>query len=441
MKLKIRKKLDPVLRQPNEDAAVFDFKLQKLIDDMVETMREKNGIGLAAPQVGVSKKLLICEFEGDKESNIPSFPLTVLCNPKIESTSKTEKNMVEGCLSFPGLELLVKRPTEIKVSGKDRYGKDIEIEASGLYARVLQHEIDHLNSTLFIDHLQKIDIIFIGTGTLGLKSLELLAKDQQYNIKAVITSEFTASGRKKELAKNPILELAKKINLPTIKTKNINDEKIIAKIRDLKPDLGIMADFGQIISREILDFPKHGIINIHPSILPKHRGSSPIQQTILDGDKHAGVTLMLTIPKMDAGGIISQISVELTGSETNSILKEYLGELASSLLLNSIPYYLAGDLKPLPQDESKASYTKIFKKEDGFVDLNTPAVTVERKIRAYDIWPKVYTIVKNKRIQLLASHISENGELVIDRVKPEGKKEMTYEEYLRGYKTRLTFGA
>jgi len=439
MKLEIRKKLDPVLRQPTKKVDDFGFEFQKTVDDMIETMRKSNGIGLAAPQVGIPESFFICEFEGDKEGQLAGFPLTVLCNPEIKGQSKNQKNMVEGCLSFPGMELLIKRPEKITIAGQDRYGKDIEFEASSLYARVMQHELDHLNSTLFIDHLQKISIIFVGTGTLGLKSLELLAKDQQYDVKAVITANVEASGRKKHLIKNPVLELATTLKLPVIKTDNINDKEIIGRINKLNPELGIMADFGQIVGTEVLDIPQYGIINIHPSILPRHRGSTPIPQTILDGDKITGVTLLLTSSKMDAGGIISQISVELTGSETSSILKEYLGEIASSLLLNSIPYYLAGDLDPLPQNETKATYTKMLKKEDGLVDYKTPAHIVERKIRAFDQWPKVYTVVDNKRIQLSAAHFSENGDLVIDRVKPEGKKEMSYQEYLRGYKKEIRF--
>lgn len=442
MILKVRKVNDPILRQPAERVDDFDFELEALINDMIETMRKGNGIGLAAPQVGVSKKIFVCEFEGDKEANLPTFPLTVLVNPEIVELGKEEINMVEGCLSFPGLEMLIKRPKKIKIKGQDRYGKKIEIEVDGLYSRVLQHENDHLNSTLMIDHMQEMKVIFIGTGTLGLKTLEFLIEDPQYKIISVITgAEKRVVGRKSTKIKNVILELAKKNNLPTIVTGNINDEKVISKIIGDKPDLGIMADFGQIIGGKILDIPKHGIINIHPSLLPKYRGPSPIQETILQGDKFAGVSLIKTDKKMDAGGIISQISVELSGSETSTILKKYLSDIAATLLLNSIPYYLAGDLKPEDQDETKASYTKLFKKEDGFVNDSTPAIEVERKIRAFDAWPKVYTFRKKKRVQILSAHFEEDGSFTIDRVKPEGANDMNYPDYIRGYKDELTFDA
>lgn len=442
MNLKIHKTNDPILRTPVEKVVNFDFELETLIDNMIETMRKKNGIGLAAPQVGVSKSVFICEFEGDKESKLKSFPLTIICNPEITFFSKKKRKMVEGCLSFPEMELLIKRSESLTIKGQDRYGKDIEIKADELFARVIQHEFDHLHSTLLIDHMEEIKIIFIGTGTLGAKALELLSYDPQYKIELVITGEEKkVVSRNKDGKKNIILDIAKKNKLPVLVTKNIKDAEIIKKIRKTKPEIGVMADFGQIIPREVLDIPKHGVINIHPSILPKHRGPAPITRTILDGDRLAGVSLILTSDKMDAGGIIAQTTVGLSGSETAGILKEYLSKIGASLLLNSIPYYLSGDLKPSPQKEETATYTAITKPEDGLVDVNTPAEVVERKIRAYDQWPKVYVKVSNKRVQILAAHFDEERKLVIDRVKPEGKKEMNYADFLNGYKTELTFDA
>jgi len=443
MVLKIRKTTDPILREPVEKVVDFGFEFQKLIDGMIDTMQKNNGVGLAAPQVGVSKNVFVCGFEPqDEEKNPLNFPLTVICNPEIVNFSSEKCKMVEGCLSFPGIELLIKRPENLVIKGQDRYGKDIEIKADKLYARAIQHEFDHLNSTLLIDRLEEIKVIFIGTGTLGAKTLELLVDDPQYKILAIITSdEKKVISRNKSGKKNIILNIAKKNKLNTIITNNIKKPEVIEKIKALKPELGIMADFGQIIPKEVLNTPKHGVINIHPSLLPRHRGPSPIQETILSGDKVAGVTLILTSERMDAGDILAQTAVELSGSETSSILKDYLSELGATLLLNSIPYYLAGDLKPIPQKEERATYTKIIKPEDGYVARETKAVEVERKVRAFDEWPKVYTKIGDKRIQIIATHFDEGNNFVIDRVKPEGKKEMSYADFINGYRTELTFDA
>lgn len=439
MKREIRQDSDPILRQPTEAIGTFDMETERLIDDMIETMRAANGIGLAAPQIGESKKILVCEFSGDKESGLPQIPLTVLCNPEIVEYSKEKSNMVEGCLSFPGMELLISRPKKIKIKGQDRYGKEIEVEADDLFARVLQHEYDHLNSTLMIDHIQETELVFIGTGTLGLYALNYLATDAQYRIKLVVTTDFRSTSRSHKKKQNPIATLVKELRLPILTVDDINSEDIIAKIRASKAKIAIMADFGQIIGDEIINLFPLGILNIHPSLLPRHRGPSPIQQTILEGDRITGVTLLKTVKKMDAGPIISQVKVELRGTETTTILKDYLAELGGSLLLNSLPYYLAGDLKPYPQDEERATFSRLFKKEDGFVNENTRAIEVERKIRAFSDWPKVYSIFKDKRIQITAAHFEQDGTFTIDRVKPEGKNEMTYADFERGYHTKLTF--
>jgi len=441
MILKIRQTTDPILREETEKVADFDHELQFLIDNMIETMRKNEGIGLAAPQVGISKKVFICEFAAGEDAQLKSFPLTVICNPEIISLSKERVKMVEGCLSFPELgKLVVERPKNVKIKGQDRYGKPLKIETDSLFSRVLQHENDHLNSNLLIDHLCEIKIVFIGTGTLGLKALKLLAGDVQYKIVAVITGEDGKRQSSRQKSTNtPIENLANELDLPLIKTSNINDDALIQKITPLKPDLGIMADFGQIISEKILNIPKYGIINIHPSLLPKYRGPSPIQAAILAGDKISGVSLILTSKKMDAGGIIASEKIELSPAETFTTLKDSLSKIAGMLLLNTIPYYIAGDLKPIPQDEAKATYTKLIKASDALVGSATPKEEVEKKIRAYDQWPKVYSNVNNKRVQILSAYMNENNELVITRVRPEGKKEMSYEDFKHGYKTELTF--
>lgn len=438
MFLDIKKEGDPVLRQPTEKVTDFGFEFQKFVDDMVATMR-KTGMGLAAPQVGVSKKLFVAELTVEKGSEFEGFPLTILANPEIIESSKSQVSMVEGCLSIPGREIIVKRPKRVTVKGQDRYGNEVIIQADKLQARAMQHEIDHLNCTLMVDHIQTTKTMFIGTGPFGVKALERLIADTQYDIVGVVTGDTRATIRGKKVERNEIYEIAKKAKIPILRTENIKDENSIEKIKKWHPQLGVMADFGQIIPESVINIPKYGIINLHPSLLPRHRGPSPIQQTILDGDKSAGITLMLTVKEMDAGPIIAQGVVELSGSETSSILEEYLSDFAATLLLESLPYYLTGEIKPIKQVEENATYTTLFKKDDGFVDTNTPATVVERKIRAFDQWPKVYTLIGGKRIQLLASHFGEGGELVLDRVKPEGKKEMSYVDFKNGYRSPLTF--
>lgn len=443
MKVKIFKGADPILREPTKDVESFNMEFQSLVDNMVETMRENNGIGLAAPQVGQSKKVIICEYETDidaeEEEGYKKFPLTVLCNPKIKKLSKEKCKMVEGCLSFPGMELVIKRPKKITVAGTDRYGKPIEITADGLLGRVLQHELDHLESTLFIDHVKEVSVVFFGTGDFGLHPLDSLHRDLQYKILAVITGNASRLERGKKVDHNSIKSLAKKLDIPVIEVSSLKDKEIEAKIAKLKPDIGVVTDFGFIIPENIYSIPKYGTINVHPSLLPKYRGSTPIQSAILSGEKKIGVTLIKIDEGVDSGPIIAQTKIKLSGSENYSILHDYLSELGGSLLLTALPYYFTGDLKPVVQNSKKATYTKSLKKEDGEVTPETSGAEVDRKIRALYPWPGVYINFDGLRVQILSSHLDKEKNLIVDRVKPAGKNEMSYEDFKNGYRRELTF--
>jgi len=443
MELKIYESNEPILRVPTEKVENFDMELQGLIDNMVDTMRRNAGIGISAPQVGISKKIVVVEYEGDKkeEKDENAFPLTIICNPKIKHLSREKCKMVEGCLSFPGLEIIIERPKEAEIEGYDRYGNNIEIKADKLLARAMQHELDHLNSTLMVDHLEQVSVVFFGSGPFGVKALELLAKDPQYKISAVVTGHGgKAKIRGKESDTNAIKLTAKKLKLPLLIIESLKNDQIIEKIKKLKPDLGIVSDFGFIIPQKVIDIPKNGILNIHPSLLPLFRGSTPIQSAILAGVKKTGVTIMLINEKVDDGAVLSRVTVRLRQTENYQVLHDHLSKLGAALLLNTIPYYLTEELKPVPQNVSKATYTKLIKKEDGEVKPQDKAELVERKIRAYSKWPKVYTMVKEKRVQIVAAHIDREGSFIIDRVRPEGKTEMAYPDFQNGYHTDLTFG-
>ncbi len=449
MKRFIFKDPNPILREATEKVVSFDMELQETIDDMVETMRAGNGIGLAAPQIGVSKKIIVCELEqenGAKEPKNPDslyqpFPLTVICNPEITELSKTKRKMVEGCLSFPGFEIVVSRPKNITIKGQDRYGQPITIEAEKIFSRVLQHEFDHLNSTLFIDHLKEIDLVLFAGGDFSLKTLQYLHQDKQYNIAALVTTPQFSRVRGKEVECNNVKNVAKKMGIKIFETNSLKQSDAIEFIKNAKADIGIVVDFGLIIPEDVINIFKLGIVNIHPSLLPKYRGSAPIQNTILNGDKYAAVTLMLIDKNMDAGPILTQYKIKLKGHETYPILKDYLSELGAEILLDSLPYYITGEIIPKKQRKNNVTYTKLITKSDGEVKLSDDPTLVYRKIRAYDPWPGVYIMLDELRIQIISAHLDKHKRLVIERVKPAGKNEMSYQDFVNGYKKELTFGA
>ena len=226
------------------------------------------------------------------------------------------------------------------------------------------------------------------------------------------------------------------------------------KIEKLKPDLVIVASYGKIIPKEILEIPKYGCLNIHPSLLPRYRGPSPIQTTILNGDKKTGVTIILMDKKIDHGPIIAQQEWEIPNSQptadqpkagkfliskrfTYSELCKKLANLGVKLLVETIPKWINNEIKAKPQNHLKATYTKILKREDGEIDWSKSDREIERKIRAFNPWPGTFTFIKHKnktlRIKVLEADISQDNKLIIKRLQPEGKKPMTFEEFQRGY--------
>ncbi len=267
-------------------------------------------------------------------------------------------------------------------------------------------------------------IVFFGTPEFSVKILEALYENNFAPV-LVITAPDKSRGRKMTLTPSPAKEWAKK--------HGISVEHDFKNVKSANPDLFIVASFGKILAKEILEIPKFGAINVHPSLLPELRGPSPIQTTILNGEKETGVTIMLLNEKMDEGPILAIANLKSQISKlTYKELEEKLAELGGKLLMETIPKWLNGKIKPLPQNHNKATYTQIITKKDGEIDWNESAEIIERKIRAFTPWPGVYAFVSNKRIIITEAELDKKGALKIKRVKPEGKNEMSFEDYLRG---------
>ena len=437
-KLDILKDPNPILREETLEVVSFDGQTQELIDNMIYTMRVSDGIGLAAPQVGERKKIIVAEYETPEKSE-EDFKLSVIINPKVEYTSEEQVFTAEGCLSFPGKELYVKRPKGIRVRAVDRWGKEFVIEDEGLLARVLQHEIDHLNGVLMVDHIKTLSTVFIGNGSLGLPILERLTDDPQFNLSAVFTTIDRPAGRNGEYRSTEIAKLGQELGQKVVKTGDINSEQTIKEIKKLAPDLIVLADFNQIIKKDLINLPKYGVLNIHPSLLPKYRGPSPIVSAMLAGEKQTGVSIIKLNEKVDAGDVLSQIQLPVKAHDTATSLKIRLAEYGAALLAETVPYYIADEIRPLKQIEEQATYTKKFGKSDGKITTEKTDIEIDRMVRALNPWPGVYAEKKGKKIFITKSHLNKEKKLIIDAVKPEGKREMSYKEYLAG-NDELTFG-
>ena len=304
-----------------------------------------------------------------------------------------------------------------------------------------------------------LKIIFMGTPKFGAIILKKLI-NSRYKPILVVTETDKPVGRKKILTPPPAKVVAEKYEIPVLQPEKIRNSE--SEIRNLKPDLIIVAAYGKILPEEILEILKYGCLNVHPSFLPRWRGPSPIQFTILNGDTDSGVTIMKITKKVDAGAILIQKELKLEENETYDILHDKLGEMGGDLLIKIIPEWITGKINPQLQDESEATYTRILKKEDGRIEWKKPAEEIERKIRAFDSWPGTFTFWEKSgiliRIKILKARIlnradsktypigktlvagqnelcvqTGKGFLIIEKLQLEGKKEINSEDLLRGY--------
>ena len=302
----------------------------------------------------------------------------------------------------------------------------------------------------------KPKVIFMGTPEFGVIILEELIKGGYPPVLAV-TAPDKPVGRKQILTPPPVKVIAQKYNIPIFQSEKILNLK--SEIFNLKPDLIIVASFGQILPKEILEAPKYGCLNIHPSLLPKYRGAAPIQFAILNGDRKTGVTIILMDEKIDHGHIVAQKTLAIREQETAATLHNKLAELGACLLLETIPKWVKNMIKPKKQEESQATFTKILFKEDGKINWQKPAGEIERKVRAFNPWPGAYSFADNKIIKILKVGVlkktksgpfgsagktylaaddkiavqSGDDFIIIEKLQFEGKKEMGVEDFLRGH--------
>lgn len=303
-------------------------------------------------------------------------------------------------------------------------------------------------------------IIFIGTAKFAAIILERLASTTNKPF-LVISSPDKPVGRKQVLTSPEVISVAQKYKIPTVQPKKISQFK--EDLEKLSPDLIIVAAYGQIIPENILSLPQLGSFNIHPSLLPLWRGPSPIQSTILQGDKKTGTTIMKMVKELDAGPILSQEEIELTGQESFSQLHDTLANLSYELLVKTLTNLLSKKFSLTPQEETQATYSQKLEKKDGKIDWQKPAEVIERQIRAFASWPGSYTYFNNgkevKKLEIIKAKVypltkedppplpgkvliapqkkvivqTGKGFLLIEELQMEGKKRTTVEEFLRGY--------
>lgn len=302
-------------------------------------------------------------------------------------------------------------------------------------------------------------IVYMGTPDFAVGPLEALLANG-YEVTAVVTQPDKAKGRSGQLMPPPVKQCAMKYQIPVFQPEKIKKPEAVETLKEFEADIFVVAAFGQILSKEILNMPKYGCINIHASLLPKYRGAAPIQWAIIDGEKETGVTIQQMDIGVDTGDILSVKIVPITGEDTGESLFDKLQIAGSELLIETLPKIEAGEIVPTKQDEALATHAKMLTKELGNIDFTKTADEIEHLIRGLNSWPSAYTYYGNKTMKIWKACVTDEqsehedaecgrivavsrdsidiackkGCLRVLQVQMEGKKRMTVRDFMLGHK-------
>ncbi len=276
-----------------------------------------------------------------------------------------------------------------------------------------------------------------------------------HEVAAVYTQPPRAAGRSKEPVSTPVEAAARQLGLVVRTPVGLRDAEAQRDLSGFGADVFLVAGYGRLLPAAVLDMPPLGVLNVHPSLLPRHRGPSPVATAILEGDRETGVTVMLLDEGMDTGPVLAQSApVEIGPSTTGSSLTERLFEIGASLLVSTLARWVSGEIEPRPQDESRATVSRLLKRADGEINWSEPAERIERMVRAYDAWPGAYTRWSGKNLKVLEAALAGevagrpgevsvadgeiavatgSGALSIVRLQLEGRRPASAAEFARGY--------
>lgn len=298
-------------------------------------------------------------------------------------------------------------------------------------------------------------IVFMGSPEFALPSLRQLLAAQE--VVAVVTQPDRPAGRSRQLKAPPVKELAAAAGVPVMQPRRLREPDTVEALAGLYADLFVVVAFGQILPQSALDLPARGTLNVHASLLPRWRGAAPIQAAIRAGDEESGVTIMLLDAGLDTGPILARRPVALAPDETGQSLHDRLALLGAELLIQTMPRYLAGDIKPQAQNDALATYAPQIKKSDGRIDWTRPAIEIDRLARAFTHWPGAFTTWNGKQLKIVAGRAAmgkapagqvavRNGMLTIGTgagvylpavLQLAGKKPLPAADFVNGYREFL----
>lgn len=298
-------------------------------------------------------------------------------------------------------------------------------------------------------------IIYMGTPDFAVPALERLV-ESSHEVVAVFTQPDKPRGRKMIMTPPDVKVCAERYNIPVYQPNTFKDGEALKIIEDYNPDTIVVAAYGKILPKAVLDAPKYGCINIHGSLLPKYRGASPIQQAVLNGDKITGITTMLMDVGLDTGDILLQVETEIGENETSGELFDRLAVLGGDLLMDTLSSLEKGEITPKKQDESLASHTVKIDKTSCPIDFSKTAVEVHNQVRGLNPWPVATTRIGEKNVKVYSTKLCKKngkegtilsvkplivacgeGSVEICQLQPEGKKQMTAEAFVAGHKLQV----
>ena len=299
-------------------------------------------------------------------------------------------------------------------------------------------------------------IVYMGTPDFAVPALEKLAQSPDYTVAAVFTQPDKPKGRKMVMTPPDVKVCAEKLGIPVFQPSSMRSEEAYNSLKELNPDVIVVAAYGQILPKAVLDLPKFGCVNIHGSLLPKYRGAAPIQQSVLDGEKVTGVTTMLMDVGLDTGDILLKAETEIGENETAGELFDRLAVLGGELIVQTLDKLKKGEITPQKQDESLATHTSKISKELCPIDFNKSAFEVHNKVRGLNPWPVAVTEIAGKTVKVYSTRVSEmKGEpgtilslkpfviacgdksVELIEIQPQGKKRMTAQAFLAGHKLNI----
>jgi methionyl-tRNA formyltransferase len=300
-----------------------------------------------------------------------------------------------------------------------------------------------------------IRIIFFGTPDFAVPTLDALLRSR-HSVVGVVTQPDRPRGRGHKTTDAPVKTRALAASLPLLQPASLNDDGFLGQLRGLQPDLGVVAAYGRILTDVVLGVPRLGLINVHASLLPRHRGAAPVHRAIIAGDRETGVTIMRVVKALDAGPMLRSATRPILPDETSDVVERDLARLGAQLLVSTLDDVIEGHVNETPQHEADATYARRLTKEDGVVDWSLPAPRVHNLIRGLHPWPHAFAFLAGTRLILLRStpsparHTREpgtileaagdrliigtgDGSISLHQLQAEGKRAMTPREFLAGH--------